>query len=298
MNPSLRNDDYELRRASPFGRISLDESIIMTDVIFWMCITDGLHSLQMFITFIPQVFTTSHVFGDSGCIVIGIFAMFLSIQSPLWHIILAYHLLYLLLGYSLQSLGKQKKYHFIIALFIPTIVTLIPIPLHEYGPWSPYKIPLSYNCYLTTDGWQFIQIALILFCTFIHYIVLLICCYKLIRLCDKRSFKTYLYNIITKYLRFVIVYTIVWTLPALAKIHQIKNKYNVPVWLNIALNCCIAFTGFANAIVWIWNLNSKYYTPDVINVNMKDKQETTFSTSKPTTNDTCSNDLSIKFTGI
>ena len=93
-------------------------NVMMIDVIFWMCITDGLHQLQMSLTWTPQIFVNYQdwFYDNNGkmCEILGVFANYFSIQSPLWHMLLAYHLFYLLKGYSIQSLNNQKKYHYII----------------------------------------------------------------------------------------------------------------------------------------------------------------------------------------
>ena len=97
--------------------------IMMIDIIFWMCITDCLHALQMCLIYSPQIFVPTDVWFYDGidgitCKILSIWGIFTSIMSPIWHILLAYHLLYLLRGGTIASLNKQKKYHFIFAVTV------------------------------------------------------------------------------------------------------------------------------------------------------------------------------------
>ena len=97
---------------------SKKEYIMMIDVIFWMCVTDGLHAAQMCTNWLPQSFIDGFSYGNIMCKFIGVWAMWASIQSPLLHMLLAYHVFYLLIGNSLESLNKQKKYHFIFVAIV------------------------------------------------------------------------------------------------------------------------------------------------------------------------------------
>ena len=102
--------------------IQKKQHIMMIDVIFWMCITDILHALQLCLNFAPQIFVEAGIwfYDENGimCNIISVVAIFFAVQSPLWHMLLSYRLLWLLKGYSLESLNKQKIYHYIIALIV------------------------------------------------------------------------------------------------------------------------------------------------------------------------------------
>ena len=90
--------------------------VIFIDVIFWMCIMEFIHGLHMFFVWTPQIFTHQWLYDNYGitCILLGMIGNFASTNIPLWHMLLAYHLVYILRGYSVYSLSKQKKYHYIV----------------------------------------------------------------------------------------------------------------------------------------------------------------------------------------
>ena len=111
-----------------YGKLT-DKNVVMVDVIFWMCVTDGLRALQMCITWIPQIFIDSNTwfYDNHGivCKIISVIQNGVSIQSPLWHMLLAYHLFYLLKTNSVQSLTQNKKYHFGIIIIVRQLYIIL-----------------------------------------------------------------------------------------------------------------------------------------------------------------------------
>ena len=96
---------------------------LMTILIFWICVTDGLIGLRCLLLFTPQIFVhPSNWFYDGYngimCDIFSITDIFFRIQNSLLHIILAYNFLYLLRLKSLQKLLDQKKYHYCIVIIV------------------------------------------------------------------------------------------------------------------------------------------------------------------------------------
>ena len=97
---------------------------IMTIVIFWICITDGILGIRCLLLYTPQIFVPSidwfyGRYNDIMCNIISIVDIFCRIQNSLWHIILAYNFLYLLRLKSLEKLLKhQNKYHYFIVMIV------------------------------------------------------------------------------------------------------------------------------------------------------------------------------------
>ena len=122
------NNDDKIQNDVRVPVKKVQKYIIMIDVIFWMCVTDGLHGIQMCLVWVPQIFINANVwfYDDQGimCKIISVMANFLSVLSPLWHMLLAFHLFYLLKGYSVHSLNKQKKYHYIVIVLVYYICIL------------------------------------------------------------------------------------------------------------------------------------------------------------------------------
>ena len=116
---------YNIINGFKKSKSGIDRFIVM-EVIFWMCITDGLHLLQMLLIWIPQIFVDPHIWFYDGyngimCFIISIIGTFICIQSPIWHIILVYDFLYILKSHSISKLtllNNQKKYQFIIAIIV------------------------------------------------------------------------------------------------------------------------------------------------------------------------------------
>ena len=76
----------------------------MNQIIFWMCITDALFSLFLVLNSMPLTLQSLGVggvpfyrVGGMPCALLGVFAQLMSVQSPLWHLLLVYNLLVLLL---------------------------------------------------------------------------------------------------------------------------------------------------------------------------------------------------------
>ena len=136
--------------------------------------------------------------------------------------LLEYHLFYLLIGYIVESLNKQKIYHFILVIIIPLFMCILPLILNiinnnKYKIYGIYNaIPFNKDCWLVNKYWQLCQTILISIALVFHYIVIIITIYKMNFNKKTKQFKIikrYYKNIIIKYIRFIIVYSILWIIP-------------------------------------------------------------------------------------
>ena len=101
--------------------------MIIIDVIFWICVTDGFIGLKNFLIFIPQIFVNENDWFYGGyneimCSIFSVGDIFFRIQNSLWHIIFAYNFLFILRLKSLHMLLKhQKRYYWCIIIIVRSI---------------------------------------------------------------------------------------------------------------------------------------------------------------------------------
>ena len=103
-------------------------------------------------------------------------------------------------------------------------------------------------------AWQLIQATLISLCLLTHYTVMIYVYYKRKKHSNLESIQHYYDNIIKKYLRFIIIYSLIWIIPNIGKILEYidnddDNKYE-SFWLILMTHIGIGSTGIGNAIVW------------------------------------------------
>ena len=102
-----------------------------------------------------------------------------------------------------------------------------------------------------------------------------------------KSIKFYYRNVITQYLRFIIIYSLLWIWPNVSKILEFSNLDD-PYWLILLEHTGIAATGIGNGIIWIWNLHSRYRDDNSHDISdtetdSDDSRFSTFRTTEKTT---------------
>eukprot|EP01084_Bolivina_argentea_P207905 354630_1 len=114
--------DYhsQLQIEPPSTVTNSNHPLRMLDLVFWMCLFDGLYAIQIICNWFPLAFNLPF-WTTNQCHIFGMSLQFLSIQSPCWHVLMAYNLGYLFLDGSIKQLAKQKKYQFILVMIIPLI---------------------------------------------------------------------------------------------------------------------------------------------------------------------------------
>eukprot|EP01084_Bolivina_argentea_P132755 234272_1 len=230
---------------------SSSNTVMMTDIVFFMCLTDGIHATEMALNWLPTGLHGSlwHFWSPLACKILAIIGQFVCIQSPVWHLILAYNLGYLLCGGSLQSLNKQRKYYFMSVIIIPLIATIVPAIYKVYGKYNDSSF--DFECWLKQDSWQLIWVGAILISLIVHYVVLFIAFIKW-KNNSLLALLGYYKLIVIKLSRFVFVFTLVRVFPAIERIYVYKYG-QAAVWLICAHHWSIALLGVSNGIVWIIN---------------------------------------------
>ena len=190
----------------------------------------------------------------STCKMLGTIAQFLSIQSPCWHVLLAYNLGYLLLGGSISRLSKQKKYQFIIVNLVPFICAVLPL---AYGMYGRYENNIKYNdieCWITNEKWQYMYVIAICLSILFHYtvIVIAICKWKHY---SQAGFDQHFKFVVIKLLRFIVIYTLIRVFPVMNRIWEFASVEAPPFASICAHHIAISLLGFSNAV--IWRINQK-----------------------------------------
>lgn len=196
---------------------------------------------------------------SKGCQVLALFQIFFEYQSPTWHLILAYHLIYLLLGFKYENLQKQKKTLYFIAIFLPTFLTLLPIiislinnkeALYDYGEYTNGNY--DKDCILRIESYQMIQMIIVQIALIFHYFVLLIVLYK--KNYNQLNSHSLRYQVIVKKIsNFVIVFTIIYIFPIIERYWELFDPKPVPIWIICLHHWCIASIGLSDAITYILN---------------------------------------------
>ena len=257
---------------------------MMNIIIFWMCVVDGFHMIPIIVNWIPQMIPESvnngWFFNPTECTIIGVVAQFCCIQSPLWHILLAYHLGiyhmsvcytyifyilyilkstgYLLCGGSLEKLAKQKHFHYALVILIPLIATIIPAFMPENNGYQENQMDLDKDCWVVGAS-QYIFMSCISLSLAVHYMVLLVAVYQFKKYKEFVAFSFQYYQIVIKLSRFVFVYTLVRLFPLIERIWEAIG--GVPYWLVLLQHLSIALLGLTNAIVWFWNQQNDKIPP-------------------------------------
>ena len=91
-------------------------------------------------------------------------------------------------------------------------------------------------------------------CLLIHYSVIIYAWFKMNQNSDLQCIQHYYRNIITKYLRFISIYSVIWIVPNVGKFMEIYYGINnLPFWLVLSVHIGFASSGIGNGIVWLWN---------------------------------------------
>ena len=176
-------------------------------------------------------------------------AQFAVIQSPCWHILLAYNLGYLLCGGSISRVSKQKKYKFIIVNLISLICTILPF---IYGVYGRYENNIKFHdveCYIKAEQWQYIFVVAICLSLGFHYAVIIIAICKW-RNYSQSGFDQHFKFVVIQLLRFIVIYTIIRFFPVMTRMWELSSGYAPPFALVCAHHVGISLLGFADAVVW------------------------------------------------
>lgn len=236
---------------------------ISHEIICIICVCDGLWSIELFLNWLRQItFLDMGYWTQFQCAILGIYSQFLGCLSPLFHMLLAYHLCFLLFGGSLNTLKKQKYIHYFIILLFGILATIFPLFSSTKNEYGIYENPNLYinnqlindkECWLKDEIWQMIWITFSFFSLFFHYLTLIIAFIKW-RQTSFFILSPIYYNICKKILRFVIVYSSLRLPAAVLRLIEISNN-NTKLSLLIINHYCQALLGVANFVVFVYNNN-------------------------------------------
>lgn len=204
------------------------------------------------------------------CKILGVFAQFLAIQSPCFHLLLAYNLGYLLCNGSINKLSKQKKWQFMLANLVPFICTILPLIFGEYGRYSNNSKYEDFECWVISEQWQYVYVIAIALSLLLHYAVISysFCKWKEY---TQSGFDRHFHFIVVKLLRFVVIYTIIRFFPLLNRIWEFSTTEPPPFALIFAHHVGISLLGFCDAIIWIVNQKQVPYNTSYTRLNGKKK---------------------------
>lgn len=264
-------NNYKKRRKlilNPNAKQSNDYLVV--DIIFWMSFFDLFYCIFLGVSYTSNAFNRTSSFfmkspnesfekdylGDSklSCVIVGIGLQFFAIASPLWHVLIAWCLFFLLIGYRLDKLANQKIWHVIFIMLISIIFTILPAfadkkNINHYGQFYNFKYEKEYyspECWIIGE-YQLLLWVLVLISLIFHYITLITACIKYKK---TRAFtKAYLY-LIRRLSAWVFVYTVVRIFPTIERVWVLVDQKNVPLWLVLVHHWFISSLGIANAAVW------------------------------------------------
>ena len=256
----LPNGPNQAMARSSFSRGSrpLQQSDTVS-LIFMMCITDILWNIFLILNWAPLTLDSFNEYlfpfwSESFCEVLGIYAQIASVQSPLWHLLLAYNLGYLLVRGTLTSLNhlhRRRCRQYLFAMITPILLAVLPMFFTKYGIYENDN-SFDKECWIKSERWQLILISTVLLSLLVHYLVLsMLCCKyrKQMRASNGRCSLSY-ESAIDRLSRFVFVYTVIRILPAIERIWECFTTGPPPFWLICGHHWSVASIGIANALAW------------------------------------------------
>ena len=139
-------------------------------------------------------------------------------------------------------------------------------------------IPNNYRCYLRTTKWRILPNLLIALCLISHYLAIFYSFYKMRKSQYSQILQQYYKNIIKKYLRFIVMYSIIWSIPIIISTQEWifdNTVHKIPYgWTLISL-ICISSTGIGNGIIWMCNSDTVQLGFGFLGLNNPTTQATT-----------------------
>lgn len=263
---------------------NVKEDYDIVDIINWMSIADFLYCGWTLLNFTSQAIGVGFPWNHVECIIIGIIGQFAALISTLSHMLIAYCLLYLLKGYKLANLQKQKKYHIITIFMVSMLCTFIPLIFNSYGTYlnvddqaEDKQHVIDEECWLTTNSNAF-QLTLYIPITItllFHYVVFLytLCKKHPANFCNCCNQNQYNHNnnntksfieksydlIVNRLMLFVIVFSVIRLPSIVDRMYALFEK--PPLFLIICHHISIASVGIGDGLVWYCGRRQKnsYY---------------------------------------
>ena len=243
------------KKVNPANDIRLTNDYTVTDIIMWMSLTDLIFDIWLLLNYVPQSISETFRYSDNICKIVGIIGQFGGTASPLWHLIMAWNLFYLLTKkdnhYNKFTLINQKPTLIVLLLICTIMGTIIPIIGGAYGKFTNNQQFSEWECWINKKDYQLIIFIPIIISVFFHYIVLIIACFKYVK---TKSYTTAYVILIKRLIVWIIVFSIIRIIPAIVRFMSIFNLDDDEPFILIALHhYCVGLWGFGNGFVWFYN---------------------------------------------
>ncbi|ETO15571.1 hypothetical protein RFI_21792, partial [Reticulomyxa filosa] len=282
------NSSWEYRKKPK----TCQRNSLFVENIFLMSLCDGANALWCVLNWLPgalTIFNTSKdslwTYDETTCKILGIFSQLAGTSSPLWHVLIALSLFYLMLGYPLPALIRHKNKLYIaiimtgleqrtnkanaktIATNNSVILTIIPLFFDAYGSFA--NLPNDNECWIKKKNYQMTEYIPVLFSVAFHDTVTLIVAIKYYRhkykhqqdndqcfISPETDYNRILVNNMTA---FVCVFTLIRAFPTVDRIYGLTSN-NTPSWLVFLHHVCIASVGLGDGLVWYYSNRNRQHS--------------------------------------
>mmetsp|Transcript_70996 Transcript_70996/g.87100 ORF Transcript_70996/g.87100 Transcript_70996/m.87100 type:complete len:362 (-) Transcript_70996:33-1118(-) len=249
------------KKIDPTNDIRLTNDYTVTDIIMWMSLFELIFDTWLLFNYLAQTISDTYHYSEYVCRLLGIFGNFGGLSSPLWHLIMAWNLFYLLtnksrndyFNYDKFSLIKQKPTLISLLLIFTISGTIVPIIGRAFGEFNNSQHYNEWECWIYKKGYQLIVLIPIIVSVLFNYIVLII---AYIRYVKTKSY-TFAYKLLIKRLIvWIVVFSILRSIPTFVRLMGIFHLTDdIPFILIAAHHYCFALWGFGNGLVWWINRN-------------------------------------------
>ena len=266
---------YATRNESIIKSVKSSHDYIITNIISWLVCIDTLNGITTSLGIIPLAFDLPPL-TTTLCTLSGMCGQFFGTLSPLWHILLASYLFYLLTIVSNIQNGSNysnskheylqnpkiyfwTKFAFILFCFLCTIIPFFVHP-HCYKEVRNYYDAKNEEYYgaecWVTGYWEWIQYVIIILSLLFHYLVLILAFEKYNQ---TKAYTNAFIFLVDRLVVWVVVFSIIRIFPTLDRIWSVIDDKTVPLWVVVSHHCCLGAIGIANGIVWYLNRKTDPY---------------------------------------
>ncbi|ETO34721.1 hypothetical protein RFI_02367 [Reticulomyxa filosa] len=237
---------------------------LFVDNIFLMALCDGLNALWCILNWLPSALTifdpsksSLWQYDETVCKLLGMFSQFVGTSSPLWHVLIALSLFYLILGFPLSTLARHKNKLFFGIVITGIVLTIIPFCYGAYGRIK--TVGNDSECWINQKTLQLTEYVPIVLSVAFHNVITVImgvqyCRYKYKHYADVEQHLIsrrphYSAVLSDKMAAFVIVFTLVRVFPTVNRIYGLIHDSS-PLWLVLLHHVSIASVGLGDGLVW------------------------------------------------
>lgn len=234
---------------------------------------DAFYDIAYSFNYAPNIFSNHpcYEYAPTECTAVGFSNQFLALMSPLFHMLIAISLLYLLFGYKLDNIIHYRYYIFIFILFFSLFIAIIPLFFpnnkNHYQTFNNYQnktnTVFDCECWIKDSILQFVLLFVpIIISLCLHYLTLIILCVKW-KQAWKYAFKFKI--LIQKLIPWVIIFSLLLMFPIIYRVWTFINSfennsraknYKIPLFFVFLHHWSRASVGIGNGIVWYYNRRS------------------------------------------